>query len=155
MQPQRDRLALHCLELFGFETYAPRLLDRRIVRGSKAIKTPLLFPGYVFILIEMQWTQAQYAPGVARLVMGGSVPAVVPPPLIDALRAREVDGLIELPAPPKFRRGDHIRVLRGPFAGHVGLYAGMKPRDRVAVLLQMLGGSRRAELASEDVERRL
>lgn len=155
LQPQRDRLALHCLKLFGFETYAPRLLDRCIVHGRKATKTPLMFPGYIFILIEMQWARAQHAPGVSRWVMGGSVPAVVPNAVIDELRAREVGGLIELPAPPKFQRGDRIRVLRGPFGHHVGLYAGMRPRDRVAVLLQMLGGSRRAELASEDVERRL
>ena len=44
LQPQRDRLALHCLKLFGFETYAPRLRDRRIVRGRKVVGTPLLFP---------------------------------------------------------------------------------------------------------------
>ena len=47
LQPQRDQLALHCLKLFGFETYAPRLRDRRTIRGPKVIKTPLLFPGYV------------------------------------------------------------------------------------------------------------
>jgi len=44
LQPQRDQLALHCLKLFGFETYAPRLRDQRTIRGRKVIKTPLLFP---------------------------------------------------------------------------------------------------------------
>ena len=52
LQPQRDQLALHCLKLFGFETYAPRLRDQRTIRGRKVIKTPLLFPGYVFVLIH-------------------------------------------------------------------------------------------------------
>jgi hypothetical protein len=42
------------LKLFGFETYAPRLRDRRIIRGSKVIKTPLLFPGYIFVLVQLQ-----------------------------------------------------------------------------------------------------
>jgi hypothetical protein len=46
-----------------------------------------------------------------------------------------------------------VRVLHGPFANRVGLYAGMKPRERVAVLLTLLGGSRRVELADGDVER--
>ena len=46
LQPQRDQLALHCLNLFGFETYAPRLRDQRTIRGRKVIKTPLLFPAY-------------------------------------------------------------------------------------------------------------
>jgi hypothetical protein len=29
LQPQRDRVALHWLQLYGFETYAPRLRDRQ------------------------------------------------------------------------------------------------------------------------------
>jgi len=66
LQPQRDQLALHCLKLFGFETYAPRLRDQRTIRGRKVIKTPLLFPGYVFVLIELQWNQARWSPGVVR-----------------------------------------------------------------------------------------
>jgi Transcription termination factor nusG len=77
LQPQRDQLALHCLKLFGFETYAPRLRDQRTIRGSKVIKTPLLFPGYAFVLIELQWSQARWSPGVVRLVMDGITPAVV------------------------------------------------------------------------------
>jgi transcriptional antiterminator RfaH len=154
LQPQRDRLALHCLKIFGFQTYAPRLRERRIVRGRKVVATPLLFPSYAFVLIELQWSQAHYSPGVVRLVMDGFAPAIVPDGVIDALKAREVSGLIELPPPPpRFRRGDHVFVRRGPFAYKVGLYAGMRPHERVAVLLSMLGGSRRVELADADVAR--
>ena len=120
VQPRRDRLALHFLELFGFETYAPRLRDRRIIRGRRVVQNPLLFPGYLFCLIELQWSQARFSPGVVRLVMDGVVPATVPDTVISSLKAREIGGLIELPKPPRFRRGDHVRVLRGPFAGHVG-----------------------------------
>ena len=43
-------------------------------------------------------------------------------------------------------------VLRGPFAGHVGLYAGMRPHERVEVLLAILGGSQRVTLAADAVE---
>jgi transcriptional antiterminator RfaH len=155
LQPQRDQLALHCLKLFGFETYAPRLRDQRTIRGRKVIKTPLLFPGYVFVLIELQWNQARWSPGVVRLVMDGIAPAAVPDTVVTSLRAREVNGLIELPPPPppRFRRGDHVQIRRGPLAGKVGLFAGMRPRDRVAVLLSLLGGSRRVELPDTAVER--
>jgi Transcription termination factor nusG len=59
VQPQRDGLALHCLRQAGFETYAPRLREPRTVQGRKVIRTPLLFPGYLFVLIELQWHRAQ------------------------------------------------------------------------------------------------
>lgn len=154
LQPQRDQLALHCLQHRGFEIYAPRLRDRRVVRGCKVTRTPLLFPSYVFVFIDLQWSDARWAPGVVRLVMDGVAPARVSASLITALKAREVGGLIELPPPPpRFRRGDYVQVLRGPFSGKVGLFAGMRPHDRVAVLLTMLGGSRRVELSGAGVER--
>src|SRR5215510_10881671 len=78
LQPQRDTLALHFLRQAGFETYAPRLRERRTVQGRKVIKTPLLFPAYAFVFIRMQWHAARWAPGVIRLVMDGAAPARVP-----------------------------------------------------------------------------
>ena len=83
---------------------------------------PLLFPGYLFVLIELQWHAARWAPGVVRLVMNGVGPAAVPDGVIADLKGRETGGLIDLPRPPKFRTGDRLRVISGPFDGHVGLY---------------------------------
>jgi transcriptional antiterminator RfaH len=152
LQPQRDGLALHCLRQAGFETYAPRLREPRTAHGRKVTRTPLLFPGYLFVLIELQWHTARWAPGVVRLVMDGIGPAAVPEVVIEDLKGRETGGLIDLPRPPKFRSGDRVRVLHGPLAGHVGLYAGMRPRERVEVLLAILGGAQRVTLAADAVE---
>lgn len=153
LQPQRDGLALHCLRQAGFETYAPRLREQRTAHGRKVTRTPLLFPGYLFVLIvHGRWYEARWALGVTRLVLSGGTPAAVPEGVIMALKARETGGLITLLAAPKYRTGQRLRVVSGPFAGHVGLYAGMKPRERVEVLLAILGGSQRVTLAAEAVE---
>jgi transcriptional antiterminator RfaH len=152
LQPQRDSLALHCLRQAGFETYAPRLREHRTVHGRALVRPPLLFPGYAFVLVELQWSRARWSPGVVRIVMNGAAPAAVPDSVIAALKARERGGLIELPRAPKFRSGDRVRVLHGPFIGLVGLYAGMKPHERVAVLLTLLGGQQRVTLPKGDVE---
>jgi transcriptional antiterminator RfaH len=152
LQPQRDTLALHCLRQAGFETYAPRLREQRTVHGRTVTQTPLLFPGYLFVLIELQWRAAHWSPGVLRLVLNGGAPAAIPDAVIGALRARERGGLIALPRAAKFRAGDRVRVRHGPFVGLVGLYAGMKPRERVEVLLAILGGAQRVELGADAVE---
>ena len=152
LQPQRDGLALHCLSAAGYQVYAPRLRERRTVHGRAVVRTPLLFPGYLFVLIELQWSQARWSPGVVRLIMDGLAPAVVPDPVIGALRARERGGLIELQRPPRFNPGDRIQVMRGPFAGCVGLYAGMRPHARIEVLLTLLGGPQRVTLPKGDFE---
>jgi transcription antitermination factor NusG len=150
LQPARERLALHCLALAGYVTYLPRLRQHRVSRGRRIETTPALFPGYAFVLIELQWHQARWAPGVTRIVLDGAVPARVPDEVIAEIRSRERGGLVELP--PRLKRGDPVRILRGPLAGLVGLYAGMKPRERVEVLLAILGGAQRVTLAADAVE---
>jgi hypothetical protein len=73
-------LALHCLGLAGYETYFPRLRDRRIRHGRKIEVRPALFPGYCFLVVEPQWHAARWAAGVINLVMDGVGPAKVPEP---------------------------------------------------------------------------
>lgn len=153
IQHQRAGLALLCLKQNGYEVYAPRLREQRVAHGRKVDHTPLLFPGYLFVWIQVQWSPARWSAGVTRLIMDGMSPATVPDAIIAGLKAREVGGLISLPKPPKYRPGDRVRILHGAFAGHVGLYAGMRPRDRVELLLAILGGSsRRVTLSADAVE---
>jgi transcriptional antiterminator RfaH len=84
--------------------------------------------------------------------MDGVRPARVADQIIDDLRKRERNGLIELPR-LKLRPGDRVRLLRGPFAGHLAIFADMKPRERVEVLLTFLAAQQRVTLSQDDVER--
>ena len=151
LQVHREALALHCLGLNGYETYYPRLRDRRIRFGRTIENRPPLFPCYAFVLIELQWHAARWTPGIFGLIMDGAGPAKVPDGVIAEVRLREVNGLIELPEPP-LRRGARVRILRGPFTGHLAIFADMKPRQRVEILLQLLGGEQRVTLAKKDIE---
>jgi transcriptional antiterminator RfaH len=153
LEANRERLALHCLQLAGYTTYAPRIA---VAKPTPRRSTVLLFPGYVFIEIVSGWWSTRWSAGVARLVLAGDAPARVPDQVISELRSRERGGLITLPTklPPgaPFAPGDRLRVRSGPFTGLNGLYAGQAPRDRVLVLLQMLGGLQRVEMLRHAVE---
>jgi transcriptional antiterminator RfaH len=113
LQPQRERLAVHCLGLSGFETYLPKLRERRVVRGRKVDVNPPLFPGYLFVLVELQWHAARWAPGVITLILDGFGPAKVSDALIEEIRGRERKGLIELA--PRLQHGDRVGITGGPF----------------------------------------
>jgi transcription antitermination factor NusG len=52
----------------------------------------------------------------------------------------------------RFAPGAKVRIVEGPLSGLEGLCAGMKPRQRVEVLLQLLGGDQRVTLPKNDVE---
>jgi transcriptional antiterminator RfaH len=97
-----------------------------------------------------QWHAARWLPGIVRLVLDGDHPARVPDAVIAEIRARERNGLVELPS--RLKRGDRVRVTRGPFGGHLAIYAGMRPRERVEVLLTLLGGRQRVTLPENDIE---
>ena len=148
----QERLALHFLRLAGFEVYLPRLRAQRIVRGRRVEVTPPLVPGYCFVAIELQWHAAHRAPGTNGLVMNGGGPAHVPDNVIAELKSRERNGFIELTKPRRPRVGSRVKVTVGPFAGQLGIYAGMKPHQRVEVLLTLLGGQQRVSLSREAIE---
>jgi transcription antitermination factor NusG len=149
--PQKQTLALYCLKLGGFETYLPRIREHRTVRGRRIDATPPLFPGYCFIGIGSQWHAARWSPGVASLIMHGASPARVPDATIAEIRAREVNGLVELPQPPKLKPGDRVRIIRGPLHTLEALYAGQCASDRILVLLALLGAERTIEMPAADI----
>ena len=143
LEPHRERLALHCLSLSGFVTYLPRLRERRIRAGRKTEVLAPLFPGYCFLTIEAQWHAARWSAGVLGLIMDGVGPARVPDAVIAEIRSRERGGL---------SAGEAVRVTAGPFTGHLAIFADTKPRERVEILLQLLGGEQRVTLATKDIE---
>ena len=150
---QRERLAVHFLTQAGFTIWLPRIGERCTIHGRRQYVLRPLFPGYLFLAIELQWHAARTAPGVTRLVMDGERPARVPDRVIAELKEREVNGVVRLSEPsPRLRPGGRIRVTGGPFCGHLGLVAGMAPRDRVIILLSLLGGQQRVGLPEGDVK---
>jgi transcriptional antiterminator RfaH len=126
----------------------------RIVRrnfGRRVETKSALFPGYVFVWIELQWSTARWAPGVRTLIMDGEGPAVVADHIIASIREREVGGLIELPK-RRLRRGDPVRIIQGVFKDHLALYQEQTAHERIAVLLSLLGAQRRIEVGRDAIE---
>ena len=109
LETHREQLALHCLGLAGYETYFPRLRERRISRGRKIEIRPPLFPGYAFIVVEAQWYAARWSIGVIGMIIDGIRPARVADSVIDDIRARERNGLVELPRPPRLQQVDRVQ----------------------------------------------
>jgi transcriptional antiterminator RfaH len=148
---EQTALTLHCLGLAGYEVYHPCLRVYRRSYGRKIEVHQPLFVGYCFVSVVSGWWNARWAPGVVRIVLDGTVPAKVPDSVIAEIRSRECGGLVELPQPRELQAGDRVRVSHGPFAGHLAIFAGMKPHERVEVLLALLGGQQRVTLPKGDV----
>jgi transcriptional antiterminator RfaH len=154
-QPNAESKAVAHLGRQGFATYLPRYLKRRRHARRVDVVTAPLFPRYLFVKIDMtiqRWRSIYSTIGVSQLLRTGDVPTPVPGHVITMLKYREdAAGFIYLDREPQFRVGDKIRVLEGLFSDCLGLYDGMPDRERVAILLDLLGRKVRVLLNAEAV----
>jgi transcriptional antiterminator RfaH len=138
-----ERKAITHLTRQGFSTYLPRYLKHR--RHARRVETVIapLFPRYLFVAIDrmtQRWRCIQSTVGVAHLVCNGEEPAMVPQDVIAELRHREDErGFIRLEVCPRFAPGDRVQVVDGVFSRCFGLFERMSDRERVAILLDLLG----------------
>jgi transcriptional antiterminator RfaH len=152
LETRREAVAQHFLRLAGYQVYIPQVREQRVRRHRRVEVIAPLFPAYAFIVIERQWHSARWSIGVSAIILDGDHPARVPDPVIAEIRRREVRGAIELPQAPGMRAGDRVRVSGGPFQGLTGLYHGMSGRQRVEVLLSLLGSQRSVTLPRGRIE---
>jgi transcriptional antiterminator RfaH len=142
-QVNGETKASHNLIRQGFEIYLPRYLKRRRHARKVDVVAAPLFPRYVFINIDMatqRWRSIQSTFGVSHLVTNGDEPAAVPDGVLGVLRAREDDkGFVILDRRPSFAPGDKVRILAGAFMDSLGLFEGVGERERVSILLDLLG----------------
>lgn len=151
--PHAENKATTHLNRQGFEIYFPRYLKRRRHARRIEIVVAPLFPRYLFVAIDLniqRWRSIYSTVGVSRLVCNGDDPTPVPDGVVEALKQREdTNGFLKLDTRPPFRAGDKIRVLEGAFSSCLGLFEGMAERERIAILLDLLGRKVRVVLDAD------
>ena len=150
---QREQVAVKWLKEQRFHVYLPCIRIETVMHQRKVERLAPLFPSYVFVQRVEHWQPIVRTIGVIDVLYSGERPAQLGDEVIAGLRARERDGVIALPTRPDFQRGDSVRVVRGPFQGQIAIFQDMKPKDRIEVLLSILGAERQLELARRDVLR--
>ncbi|MBR1199519.1 transcriptional activator RfaH [Bradyrhizobium sp. AUGA SZCCT0158] len=139
----------------GFETYLPRYLKNRSHAGKIEKVAAPLFPRYLFVQINIatqRWRAVQSTFGVSHLVTNGPSPVPVAEQVLCMLRSREDQrGFVKLDRRPQFSVGEKVRVLAGAFADNLGLFDGLGDRDRIAILLDLLGRKVRVSIEADMV----
>lgn len=160
---KREPWACENISRQGADYYLPLIIENTRTSRKKGpavveARPRSLFPGYVFVKTEGQWRFLLGTFGVIGVIMQGADPAVVPEQIIADLRAREdANGIIQLPGRPeglssRFKVGDQVRVAEGPYSGYIGIYDGVKSKEREQVLLDFLGRKTRVLIGIEHLE---
>jgi transcriptional antiterminator RfaH len=154
-KPRQEGVASENLERQGFETYLPRIRQPRRRVNRRVLVVEPMFPRYLFIYLDAHhdnWAPIRSTLGVSAVVRFGPYPTPVPNDLVDALRAREdEEGIQDLP-PPELKHGEPLRIAEGAMAGYEGIFLARSGKDRVLVLLDIMGRQARVEVGQDAIE---
>lgn len=154
-KPRQEWIAQANLERQGYPVYLPRIKQRRRRAGRPTDVIEPLFPRYLFIQLSQQtdnWGPIRSTLGVASLVRFGLEPATVPEALIAALRMRDDETGMQALDLPHLHVGQGVRIQAGPMQGFEGIFLARKSRDRVTLLLNVLGQQVRVSVGQDDIE---
>lgn len=154
-KPRQEEVARVQLERQNYTVYLPRARQARRRQGRRVMTIEPLFPRYLFIHLDSQidnWAPIRSTLGVACLVRFGQLPALIPSSLVRFLKDREgVAGLHEW-AEPDYHEGDRVQVVEGAFQGYTGILMARTSRERVVVLLELLGRPVPTQVAISQIE---
>jgi transcriptional antiterminator RfaH len=125
----------------GFRTYLPQIQKTiRHARQLRTIRAPL-FPRYLFVILDLErdrWLSVRSTVGVSRLFTSrDGRPVPVPIGIVESLIERSEADLTRLDI--SLVKGQHVRILSGPFADFVGTLERLDAAGRVQILLEMMG----------------
>jgi|5_EtaG_2_1085323.scaffolds.fasta_scaffold169396_1 transcriptional antiterminator RfaH len=122
----------------GFDIFSPCIAVERIVRRKRVVREEAVFPGYIFIRLDIEqsdWRALSSTRGVGKIVSFNGSPRSVSDDLISALH-QQFDAQ-EKPV-ALFKAGDKVQVTDGCFKDIEAIVKAVTPDERVIVLLHIL-----------------
>jgi len=153
-KPNSHHLATKNLNQQGFETFLP-LCNTTSRRASRFINTSQpLFPGYMFITFdraEPKWHKINNTYGVSRLITFNSILKSIPTTFVSDLKKRyDLSGKL-LPL-KKLKKGDQVKILKGPFANFIATIETYETDQRIWILMDLMGRKSKIQTQSDTIQ---
>ena len=124
----------------GFETFLP-LYETTSQKASRFVSTSRpLFPGYMFVAFdkaEAKWNKINNTYGVSRLVTFNSVLEPIPSTFVNNLIKR-YDSSGKLLPIKRLKKGDQVKILKGPFANFIATIEQYESDERIWILMNLM-----------------
>lgn len=139
----------------SIEVFLPKVQVKSKRRDRKAMIRVPLFPGYLFVKSDLnpnEHLEIVKTVGAVRLIGNKDGPIPVPSDTIKSLEIM-VGGNNPVITGTRFKKGDRVIVVYGPFAGVIGTFARYKGKGRVIVNIEALGQFAGVDVSEEDIEK--
>ena len=150
--PRHEKRVADQISQRGIDCFLPLYRSVRRWKDRRKELALALFPGYVFVQMELQnRLRVLQLPGAVRLVTFNGQPAVLPEQEIENLRAR-LSGAGNVEPHPYLSVGRRVRVCSGPLQGLEGIIVRSKDRCRVVLSIHLIMRSVAVEVDEGDLE---
>jgi transcriptional antiterminator RfaH len=139
VKPRAEKVSALHLDQLGLESFCPHLKQQKIIRRVRREVVAPLFPGYMFVKFDpvIHYRAVKYATGVRGVVSFGDTLARVDSSIIEAVRARIIEGFVHVAHCSSFQPGQKVRIHDGPLQGFEAVFeCEMSDRRRVTLLLE-------------------
>ena len=153
-QPNQEFRAETHLRRQGYDVWLPCIKKiRRHARRIENVQRPL-FPGYMFVRMDIEeqpWRAINGTFGVRNILCQNNKPQTIAQGFVEALRNRAADDGCTIPVDDGIREGGNVRIAQGPFEDCIGTILKIADRDRIMLMLQILGREVRAIVSRHEV----
>ena len=131
-----------------FDYYLPKI---KVKKSSSYLGEEILFPGYVFIKTRLEeYSLIKYTKGIKKIVkFGKNIPCLTDNEINSIKSIEKLSN--SKPLTPKISIGQESEVTDGPFKGTLVKICSLPLKDRIEVLLSILGSSRRVSILKKDL----
>ena len=153
-KPNAHHQANKNLNQQGFKTFLPlsNTTSRNASRFTN-VNRPL-FPGYMFISFdrtESKWHIINNTYGVSRLVTFNSSLKSIPDIFVNNLMKRyDLSG--NLAPVKKLKKGDQVKLLKGPFANFAATVENYEDDQRIWVLMDLMGRKSKIQAETDNLQ---
>jgi transcriptional antiterminator RfaH len=153
-QPKHEHIAATALRRqLEVPCFSPRLRFRKATRRGAVWFVEAMFPGYLFaeFVYPLLHRRVEHASGIQGVVRFGDYLATIDSDTIMALQEKAGEEEI-VTIDPEIKVGQSIKIAEGAFQGIEALVTHLLPaKERIRVLLEFLGRSMEAEVATPKV----
>ena len=143
------------LEKKSLEVFLPKIQIKSKRRDRKRLIRVPLFPGYLFVKTTLNPTEhieILKTVGAVRLVGNKDGPVSISDDTLESLKIMvATDNPVTTGS--RFKKGDRVMVIEGPFAGVIGTFVRYRGKERVIVNIEALGQFAGVDVSEDEVEK--
>ncbi len=132
----------------NFDYYLPKIV---IKKNNSILGEEVLFPGYIFINTTLdKYTLLKYTKGIKKVLkFGKTIPSLTDNEI------KTIQSVVKLtktkPISKKIKLGQEAIIAEGPFKGTLVKICSLPSKNRIGVLLTILGSQRRVSFLKKDL----